>query len=77
MPKGGGALSANRNISLLITTMISYVLLPVLVDFIADINTTGWDFTGYAGAIVLMNLAPFIWVAGITIATVLAFLGKI
>lgn len=70
-------LSASRNIVLLVSTVISYVLLPVLVDAVQDINTSGWTFTGHEGAATILGLSPFIWVCGITVATVLALLGKI
>ena len=77
MSKSGVSLSATRNIILLVSTIISYVLLPVLVDAVEDVNTTGWTFTGHEGAEVILGLSPFVWVCGITVATVLALLGRI
>lgn len=79
MPPRIGAVGhkLTQTMGLVVTLIFSVVLLPTVVDTINDINTTGWDFTGYAGAIVLMDLIPFIWIAGLVITTVLSALGKV
>lgn len=73
----GRNLSSTRNIILLVSMVISYYLLEPLVEVVQGINTTAWTFTGHAGAAMILGLSPFIWVCGITVATVLALLGKI
>ena len=46
-------------------------LTPTVVDAIQTMNTTSWSFVGKDGAIALVQLLPFIWVA----AGVVVFLG--
>lgn len=77
MLKEGTGVNITRTMGLVIALIFSVVLLPTVVDTIGDVNTTGWNFTGVEGAIVLMNLIPFIFIAGLVIAVVLSLLGKV
>lgn len=40
-------------------------LIPVVVTSVQDVNTTGWTFTGYAGAETMLLLIPFAFIAGL------------
>lgn len=55
-------------IGIVVVTIVLLYMTPVVVDAVADINTTGWDFTGYQGAIAILGLVPFIWIAGVLIS---------
>lgn len=52
-------------IAIVVITIVLLYMTPVVVDAVDAINTTGWDFTGYEGAIALLGLVPFLWVAGV------------
>lgn len=67
-PKIGEAIAAA--VAVVVITIVMLYMTPVVVDAAADVNTTGWDFTGYQGAIAILGLVPFLWIAG-----VLAFAG--
>ena len=61
-------------ISLIIVAIAFLATTPIIVDQVQDVNTTGWDFTGYEGAIVLLDLVPFAWIAsGLVMMVVGAF----
>jgi hypothetical protein len=57
-------------IGVVIVAIVLLACTPIVVDQVQGLNTSGWDFTGSEGAIALVGLVPFIWVAGILIATV-------
>lgn len=52
-------------IAIVVITIVLLYMTPVVVDAVDDINTTDWDFTGYEGAIAILGLIPFLWVAGV------------
>jgi hypothetical protein len=64
-------------IGLTITLILGVILVPIIVDQIQATNTTGWTFTGYAGAKTLFLLLPFIFIIGIVIYFIGSLLGKI
>ena len=51
-------------VGMLIVVLIYIGLIPTFVDQVQGLNTTGWTFTGYSGAITLVNLIPFVIIAG-------------
>ncbi|MBA7492012.1 hypothetical protein ES702_02561 [subsurface metagenome] len=55
-------------VSIVIIVVTLLALTPTVVDQVQDMNTSGWTFTGAEGAIALLGLVPFIWVAMILIA---------
>jgi hypothetical protein len=57
-------------IGIVIVMIVLLSCTPIVVDQVSAVNTTAWDFTGSDGAIALLGLVPFIWVAGILIAGV-------
>ena len=54
-------------VTILIGGLIWAATIPAFVEQIQATNTTGWTFTGYAGAIVLYGLTPFAMIAGAVI----------
>lgn len=61
-------------VSIVVITITLLALTPVVVDQVDDINTSAWDFTGYEGAIALLGLVPFVWVASILIGAVVGMI---
>jgi len=55
-------------VSIVVVTVCLLAMTPTIVDQVQNMNTTGWTFTGAEGAIALLGLVPFIWVASILIA---------
>ncbi len=55
-------------IGIVIITIVLLALTPVVVDAVQAMNTTGWNFTGKDGAIALLGLVPFVWIAGVLIS---------
>jgi len=55
-------------ISIVVVTITLLALTPTVVDQVQGMNTSAWNFTGYEGAIALLGLVPFIWVASILIS---------
>jgi len=55
-------------VSIVIIVVTLLALTPTIVDQVQAMNTTGWTFTGHEGAIALLGLVPFIWVAMILVA---------
>lgn len=49
-------------ISLIVVAIAWIAMTPTIVTQVQGINTTGWSFTGYEGAIALVGLIPFVWV---------------
>ena len=74
---GMGASKATNWIGLVITLILGVILVPIVVDQIQETNTTGWTFTGYAGAKTLFLLLPFIFIIGLVIYFIGSLLGKI
>lgn len=56
-------------VGIVVITIVLLAMTPTVVDTVQDMNTTAWNFTGYQGAIQLLGLVPFIWIAGILIAS--------
>lgn len=59
-------------IGMVIGLVVSLSTLGTVVDLVDAVNTTGWDFTGYTGAIALLDLIPFVYVASILLLCVTA-----
>jgi hypothetical protein len=47
-----------------IAGIIWVICTPIFVNQVDTTSTTGWNFTGAAGAITLFQLLPFIFIAG-------------
>lgn len=63
-------------VGLIISLMIMLVCLPIIVDQIQGLNTSSWSFTGHQGAVVLLQLLPFIFIAGMVVYFIGSILGK-
>ncbi len=63
MPNIGGKIE--QAIAVIVVTVALLAMTPVVVDQVQNMNTTGWNFTGYQGAIQFLGLVPFIWVSAI------------
>jgi hypothetical protein len=72
-PEGG---AATKWIMMVITLILGVILVPIVVDQVQGTNTTGWTFTGYAGAKTLFNLLPFVFIVGIVVYFIASILGK-
>ena len=59
-------------IGLVVGLIVSLSTLETVVDIVDAVNTTGWDFTGYQGAISLLGLIPFVYVASILMLCVVS-----
>lgn len=57
--------SIKQALAVVVITIVLLYMTPVVVDAVAAINTTGWNFTGYQGAIAILGLVPFLWIAGV------------
>jgi hypothetical protein len=55
-------------VSIVVITIVLLSMTPTVVDQVQGMDTSGWNFTGYQGAISLLGLVPFIWVASILVA---------
>jgi len=79
--KGGDAKGTTGKIGdwigLTVSLIFGVYLLPVIVDTIVTTNFTNWTFTGAAGAKVLYQLLPFIFVVGMIVYFIGRLLGKI
>jgi hypothetical protein len=62
--------------SLLFMLILGTILVPIIVEQVQTVNTTGWAFTGVSGAKTMFNLIPFIFIVGIVLYFILAMLGK-
>jgi hypothetical protein len=67
---------ATEWIMLAITLILGVILVPIVVDQVQSTNTTGWSFTGHAGALTLFMLLPFIFIIGIVVYFIGSLLGK-
>lgn len=60
-------------VGIVVITIVLLSMTPTVVDqvqaqlAIAEAPATEWNFTGAAGAIALLGLVPFIWVASILV----------
>jgi len=57
-------------IGIVILTIFLLALTPTIVDQVQNMDTSGWNFTGYQGAISLLGLVPFVWVSMVLIGAV-------
>ena len=64
-------------IGLVVSLIFGIYLLPIVVDSIVTTNFTNWTFTGAAGAKVLYQLLPFIFIVGMIVYFIGRLLGKI
>ncbi|MEM1540883.1 MAG: hypothetical protein QXJ07_05845 [Candidatus Bathyarchaeia archaeon] len=64
-------------IILTITLILGVILVPIVVQQVQDVDTSGWNFTGYQGAVTLFYLLPFIFIVGIVIYFIASILGKV
>lgn len=79
--KGGSGTTTTGKIGdwigLTVSLIFGVYLLPVIVDTIVTTNFTNWTFTGAAGAKVLYQLLPFIFIVGMIVYFIGRLLGKI
>lgn len=55
-------------VSIVVIVIVLLSMTPTVVDQVAAMATGGWNFTGHDGAISLLGLVPFIWIASILVA---------
>lgn len=55
-------------ISIVIITIVLLAMTPTVVNQVVNMNTSNWTFTGADGALALLGLVPFVWVASILIS---------
>lgn len=55
-------------VGIVIIVIVLLAMTPTVVDQIAEMNTAGWNFTGHDGAISLLGLVPFVWIACVLVA---------
>jgi len=73
----GNGNKSSQWIILTITLILGVILVPIVVDQVQSVNTTGWSFTGYQGAETLFLLLPFIFIVGIVVYFIASILGKV
>ena len=62
-------------VGIVVITIVLIAMTPTIVDSVqtmlinATDPSTEWNFTGAKGAIQLMGLVPFVWIAGILISS--------
>lgn len=56
------------SVGIVVIVIVLLSMTPTVVDQVQGLNTTGWTFTGHDGAIALIGLVPFVWVASILVA---------
>ena len=62
-------------VGIVVITIVLISMTPTVVESVQDMivnataNDTEWNFTGASGAIQLLGLVPFVWIAGILIAS--------
>jgi len=66
----------NEWILVTVMLMMGVILLPMVVDQVANVDTASWNFTGYAAAKTMLGLLPFVFVVGIVICFIASILGK-
>ena len=57
--------SIQAAIAVVVVTIVLLYMTSPIVAAVDSINTTAWDFTEYEGAIAILGLVPFLWVAAI------------
>jgi hypothetical protein len=57
-------------VGMIVGLIVSLSTLETVITIVSDVNTTGWDFTGYEGAIALLDLIPFVYVASVLLLCV-------
>lgn len=57
-------------VGMVIAIIVIIAVIPTIVTTVQDTNTTGWNFTGSAGAVSLFNLIPFVVIAGALLVAV-------
>jgi hypothetical protein len=57
-------------VGMVIAIIVIIAVVPTIVTTVQDTNTTGWNFTGSAGAVSLFNLIPFVVIAGALLVAV-------
>lgn len=60
----GEATEFTAPIMMVISGIIWVICTPIFVNQVQATSTSGWNFTGSAGAITLFQLLPFIFIAG-------------
>lgn len=60
----GEATEFTAPIMMVISGIIWVICTPIFVTQVQSTSTSGWNFTGAAGAITLFQLLPFIFIAG-------------
>jgi len=63
-------------VDVIVFLILGLACTPIVVDQVQGLNTTAWEFTGYEGAITLIELVPFIYVVAILMATIVWGLKK-
>jgi xanthine/uracil permease len=66
----------NEWILVTVVLMMGVILVPIVVDQVMSVNTTSWNFTGYAAAKTMLGLIPFVFIIGIVIFFIASILGK-
>ena len=57
-------------VGMVVAIIVIIAVIPTIVSTVQDTNTTGWNFTGSAGAVSLFNLIPFVVIAGALLVAV-------
>lgn len=57
-------------VGIVVIVITLLAMTPTVVDQVQNLDTSSWNFTGYEGAIALLGLVPFIWIASILIAAI-------
>jgi len=52
-------------VAIVVVTIVLLAMTPTVITQVQALNTSSWTFTGYEGAIALIGLVPFLWIAGI------------
>ena len=56
------------SVGIVVIVIVLLAMTPTVVDQVQGLNTTSWTFTGHDGAIALIGLVPFVWIASILVA---------
>lgn len=74
MASRGVGTYAKKVIVAIVVLILGISLGPTVVSLVQDVNTTGWDFTGYEAAETIIDLIPLLYYAGVLIGAGLSFL---
>lgn len=55
--------SIERAIAVIVVTIVLLYMTNPIVSAVDAVDTSNWTFTGYEGAIAILGLVPFLWVA--------------